>query len=226
MNAMRYLIRWFLIAIVQALLLSSCALLQAPTDASSRIPEHIDKSEAKSSHSGKAANAPQEYDDSFEIKPAGSIQKAGLLVSYSMLVIPDRKSYLLRLSLVFRNLEHRTMIVRPKIRLLDASKKTISAYNKDGFVRISTKEVKKAPDVFSRTILGRDRNEYISAQSRIDWADAYWLKSRYRIPPHGIAIGVLIYHGADLNQPVRLTVHSGKRSFIFYAKAPLPVVGK
>jgi hypothetical protein len=223
---MRYPIRWFFIAIVQALLLSSCALLQAPTDASSRIPENIVKSEAKSSHSGKAVNAPQEYDDSFEIKPAGNIQKAGLLVSYSLLVIPGRNSYLLRLSLVFRNLENRTMIVRPKILLLDASKKIISAYNKDGFIRISTKEVKRVPDIFSKTILGRDRNEYISAQSRIDWAEAYWLKSRYRIPPHGIAIGVLIYHGANLNEPLKLAVHSGKRSFIFSTKVPLPVVGK
>jgi hypothetical protein len=223
---MRYSIRWLLFAIVQALLLGSCALLQAPTDASSRIPENIVKSEAKISQSGKAENATQEYDDSFEIKPAGSIQKAGLLVSYSLLVVPDRKSYLLRLSLVLRNLEHRTMIVRPKILLLDASKKNISAYNKNGFIRNTTKEAKKVPDIFSKTILGRDRNEYISAQSRINWAEAYWLKSRYRIPPHGIAIGVLIFHGAVLDQPLKLTVHSGKKSFIFYTKTPLPVVGK
>ncbi|MGA7594408.1 MAG: hypothetical protein WCA64_04350 [Gallionella sp.] len=226
MNAMRYSLRWFLIAIVQALLLNACALLQAPTDGSGSIPENIVKSEAKSSHSSKAVNAPLEYDNSFEIKPAGSIQKSGLRVSYSLLVIPDRKSYLLRLSLVFRNLEHRDMIVRPKILLLDASKKALSAYDKDGFVRISTKEATKVPDIYSKTILGRDSNEYISAQSRIDWADAYWLKSRYLIPPHGIAIGVLIFHGTVLNPPVKLTVHSGKRRFIFSTKAPLPVVGK
>ncbi|MGB9093782.1 MAG: hypothetical protein WCB93_06690 [Gallionella sp.] len=223
---MRYSTRWFPIAIAQVLLLGSCSILSAPPDGSVRHSQNTVKSARPGSHPGKAVTTEQVFDGSYEIEPIGSLEKEGLLISYSMLVVPDRKGYLLRLSLVFRNKQNRTMIVRPKVTLTDASRKKISAYTRNGFVGLALHPAGKAQDIVSKTILGRDSNEYIPEKSRTEWADAFWLKSRYRIPADGIAIGVLVFHGTRLKEPVRLTVHSNNRKFSFATRVQLPVVGK
>lgn len=224
---MRNSIRLYLSAIVQISLLCSCVI--APPAASNHAG-NVPKGNANPVPAGgdtrHKATRPREFDESFHIDPIGSNEIDGLLVRYSLLVIPDQKGYLLRLSLVFRNLQHRTMIIRPKVLLLDASGKQISAYSKDGFIRIASASAGKAPDIVSKTILGTDRDEYVSAKSRTDFADTFWLKPRYKIPARGIAIGVLVYHGTDLKPPLKLTVHTYKRKFLFTAKAPLPVAGK
>ncbi|HUW76601.1 MAG TPA: hypothetical protein VMV70_07945 [Gallionella sp.] len=224
---MRNSIRLYVLAIVQISLLCSCAITPpAASGHSGSVPKRIEKPGQTGGDTGHKATRHRKFDESFHINPIGSNEIDGLLVKYSLLVIPDQKGYLLRLSLVFRNLQHRTMIIRPKVLLLDASKKQISAYSKDAFIRIASTTAGKAPDIVSKTILGTDRDEYISAKSRIDFADTFWLKHRYRIPPRGIAIGVLVYHGTDLKLPLRLTVHTYRRKFTFTAKAPLPVAGK
>lgn len=224
---MRNSIRLYLLAIVQISLLCSCAITPpAASGHAGSAPNKIAKPGQTGGDKSHKASGHREFDESFHINPIGSNEIDGLLVRYSLLVIPDQKGYLLRLSLVFRNLQHRTMIIRPKVLLLDASKKQISAYSKDAFIRIASSSAGEAPDIVSKIILGTDRDEYISAKSRIDFADTFWLKPRYRIPPRGIAIGVLVYHGTDLKLPLRLTVHTYKRKFTFTAKAPLPVAGK
>jgi len=226
---MRNSIRLYLSAIVQISLLCSCVITPpAVSGHAGSVPNRIANpgQAGGDNNRGHKATRHREFDESFHIKPIASIEKDGLLIRYSLLVIPDQKGYLLRLSLVFRNLQHRTMIIRPKVLLLDASKKQISAYSKEGFIRIASTSAGKAPDIVSKTILGTDRDEYVSDKSRIDFADTFWLKPRYKIPPRGIAIGVLVYHGTDLKLPLRLTVHTYKRKFTFTAKAPLPVAGK
>lgn len=225
---MRHSVRCYPIAIILVSLLGSCAVISPPPPAehSVRIPQKSVKAVPASGNSGNRITSEQVFDDSFEIKPLGSIEKEGLLIRYSLLVIPDKQGFLLRLSLVFRNLQNRTMIIRPKVLLQDASKKKFSAYSRDAFIRISSPVAGKTPDIVSKTILGRAGNEYVSEKSRVEWGDAFWLKDRYRIPSHGIAIGVLVYHGTNLELPVKLTVHTYKRKFMFTTKAPLPVVGK
>ncbi len=216
------------IAMVMVSLLSSCAVISppAPAEHSVRIPPKSVKSAPASGNAGNKLTTEQVFDDSFEIKPIGGIEKDGLLIRYGLLVVPDKQGFLLRLSLVFRNLQNRPMIIRPKVLLQDASKKKFSAYGRDAFIRISSPVAGKSPDIVSRTILGRAGNEYVSEKSRVEWGDAYWLKDRYRIPAHGIAIGVMVFHGTSLELPVKLTVHTYKRKFMFTTKAPLPVVGK
>jgi len=224
---MRNSIRLYVLAIVQISLLCSCVIMPpAASDHAGSAPNNIAKPGQAGGDKSHKASGHREFDNSLDIKPIASIEKDGLLIRYSLLVIPDQKGYLLRLSLVFRNLQKRTMIFRPSVLLLDASKKHISAYSKDGFIRIASPSAGKAPDIVSKTILGTDTGEYISEKSRIEWAETFWLKPRYRIPPRGIAIGVLVYHGTDLKLPLRLTVHTYKRKFMFTAKAPLPVAGK
>lgn len=228
---MRNSIRLYLIAIVQISLLCSCAitppfLSQSPSsaDRSGSITKKIAKPGQASGNTGHKATADQESGESFEIKPIESIEKDGLLISYSLLAIPDKKGFLLRLSLVFRNLQDRTMIVRPKVLLVDASKQKVSAYTKNGFIKISSRLEGKISDVVNKTIFGSDSK--MSANSRIEWADTYWLKTRYKIPAKGIAIGELVYHVTNLKLPVQLTVHTYKREFIFTTPAILPGIGK
>jgi|GEM_PF-1471146 len=231
---MRNSIRLYLIAIVQISLLCSCVIAPpspspSPSPSSSDrsgIPKKIVKPGQVSGDTSHKVTADQEFDESFGIKPIENIEKDGLLISYSLLAIPDKKGFLLRLSLVFRNLQDRTMIVRPKVLLLDASKKKVSAYTKDGFIKISSRLEGKTSDVLNKTILGSDSKEKMSANSRIEWADTYWLKTRYKIPAKGIAIGELVYHGTHLKLPVQLTVLANKQEFIFTTHATLPDVGK
>lgn len=228
---MRNSIRLYLIAIVQIALLCSCVIAPpspspSPSDRSGSIPKKIVKPGQVSGDTSHKATSDQEFAQSFAIKPVESIEKDGLLISYSLLAIPEKKGFLLRLSLVFRNLQDRTMIVRPKVLLLDASNKKVSAYTKDGFIKISSRLQGETSDVVNKTILGIDSKEKISVNSRIEWADTYWLKTRYKIPAKGIAIGELVYHGTQLKLPVQLTVHTNKREFIFTINAPLPEAGK
>ncbi len=225
---MRHSVLSYPIAIVLVSLLASCAVISppAPAEHSVRIPPKSLKSAPASGNAANKLTTEQVFDDSFEIRPIEGIEKDGLLIRYGLLVVPDKQGFLLRLSLVFRNLQNRPMIIRPKVLLLDASKKKFSAYGRDAFIRIASPVAGKTPDIVSRTILGRAGNEHVSEQSRIEWGDAFWLKDRYRIPPHGIAIGVLVFHGTNLDLPVNLTVHTYKRKFMFTTKAPLPVVGK
>lgn len=149
-----------------------------------------------------------------------------MLVSYSLLDIPDKNGFLLRLSLVFRNLQSRTMIVRPKVLMLDASKQKVSAYTKNGFIKTSSRLEGKTLDVVNRTIFGSDSKEKMPAHARVEWAETFWLKTRYQIPPQGIAIGELVYHGTYLKLPVQLTVRTNKKVFIFTTPALLPGIGK
>jgi hypothetical protein len=222
---MRYSAKRLPFAIAQVLLLCSCSIITLPPEGS-RHSQNTVKSARPGGDHGKAVTTEQVLDGSYEIKPIGSLEKEGLLISYSMLVVPDRQGYLLRLSLVFRNKQNRTMTVRPKVSLTDASRKQISVYTRKGFDGLAIHPAGKAQDIVSKTILGRSSNEYSPEKSRTEWMNAFWLKSRYRIPAHGIAIGVLVFHGAHLlNEPVSLTVHSYKRKFSF-ATHDIPVVGK
>jgi hypothetical protein len=220
-------IRLYLVAIVQISLLCSCVITPpSPSDRSGSIPNNIVKPGQESGDTTHKVTSDQGFAQSFAIKPVESIEKDGLLISYSLLAIPNKNGFLLRLSLVFRNLQDRTMIVRPKVLLLDASNKKVSAYTKDGFIKISSRLKGKTSDLVNKTVLGIDSKEKMSVNSRIEWADTYWLKTRYKIPSKGIAIGELVYHGTQLKLPVQLTVHTNKQEFIFAIHAPLPEAGK
>lgn len=221
---MRNFIRLYPIAIAQILLLCSCAIT-SPSNRSSSLSQN-DNSGQVSSDSGNKPAADKEFNAHQEIKPIQSIEKDGLLISYSMLAMPNKKGTLIRLSLVFRNLQDRSRIVRPKILLLDASGKMIRAYTKKGFIKISPGLAGQASDNVTNPLIKNDSNGKISAKSRIKWANTYWLRRSYKIPAQGIAIGELVYHCTQLNLPMKLTVNSNKQEFVFTTQDSLPVEDK
>jgi len=220
---MRNFIRLYLIAIAQILLLCSCAIM-SPSDRSSGLPQNGNPGQVSSDSSNKPA-ADKEFNDRHEITPAQSIEKDGLLVSYSLLAIPNKEGILIRLSLVFRNLQDRSMIVRPKVLLLDASGKKISAYTRTGFIKFSSRLAGKVSADVTRSLIKNDSNGKNFAGSRAKWANTYWLKHSYKIPSQGIAIGELVYHCTNLIFPMKLTVNSNKQEFVFTPDS-LPIADK
>jgi hypothetical protein len=179
-----------------------------------------------SSYSSNKKAADKEFNVHHGIIPTESLEMDGLLIRYSMLAIPHKTGFLLRLSLVFRNLQDHNMIIRPKILLLDASGKKIKAYSKNEFLKMSSRLSEQASEIVTKSIIESGSNERISAKSRIEWANTYWLKSRYKISSQGIAIGELVFHGAHLNLPIKLTVKSNRRKFIFTTHDSLQILGK
>jgi hypothetical protein len=126
-----------------------------------------------------------------EIATKSSIEKNHLAVSYNLQVIPGKQEQLIRISLIFRNHQKAYRHIWPHITLHDARGQAIKHYSMQQFVKMS---------------------------ARSQWANMYWLKRSYRIPPDGIAIGELVYHCQQINFPMKLEVRIGKESFSFTAE--------
>lgn len=220
---MRNSIRLYLIAIAQILLLCSCGITSPSGRSGSLSSSNGDPEQVRSDSTNKPG-ADKEFNEHHEITPTQSIEKEGLLISYSLLAIPDKESFLIRISLVFRNQQDRSRIVRPKISLLDASGKKISAYTKAGFIRFSSRLPGKVADKVTKSLVKNDSNGKSFAKSRIEWANTYWLKQTYKLPPQGIAIGELVFHCTQLNLPMKLTVNSNKQEFVFTTQDSFPIV--
>lgn len=222
---MRNFTRLYPIAIAQILLLCSCSLLPASFNPPGDVPQKGSSEQAHRDSGSKPAADP-EFNDHHEIIPAQSIEKGGLLVSYSMRAARDKQGYLIRLSLIFRNLQGKKTIIRPKISLLDASGKKILVYTKTRFIRISSRLAGKDSESATNSLFRNDGKRKISAAWLVKWADLYWLKHSYRIPSQGIAIGELVYHSPQLNLPIRLAVNSNHQEFVFTTRGTLAAAGK
>lgn len=137
-----------------------------------------------------------------EITPASSIEKNGLAVSYSLKPIPGKYEELLRLTLIFKNQADKGRHIWPHITLVDAKGKRIPAYSLKTLRRITERNTASGqPD-----------------QTSSQWADMFWIKRSYRIPPHGIAIGELVYHGKQFSFPLKLSVRIYKDYYRFTAE--------
>ncbi len=222
---MRNFTLFYPIAIAQILLLCSCSLLPPSFNPSGDAPQKGSSEQAHRDSGSKPAADP-EFNDHHEIIPAQSIEKGGLLVSYSMRAAHDKQGYLIRLSLIFRNLQDKKTIVRPKISLLDASGKKILVYSKTRFIRISSRLAGKDSESAANSLFRNDGKRKISEKWLVKWADLYWLKRSYRIPSQGIAIGELVYHSPQLNLPIRLAVNSNQQEFVFTTRGTLAAAGK
>ena len=151
------------------------------------------------------------------VTPHEEIEKDKLLVSYGIKAIPDRKEYLVKVSMVFRNLKDQNVQILPVITLSDSAGNKIEAYSKKGFLKRMSAANVKAPNS------GAANSE--TAHDRIKWANAYWLKSRFTIPPNGIEIGELVFHASSLDKlPMTLTVKSARQEFVFTINNAIPVV--
>jgi hypothetical protein len=155
-------------------------------------------------HPGKVSQKPEKnhaavseeniFSASQEITPVSSIEKDRLSISYSLERAHGRHEELLKLTLIFRNFDNRGRKVRPHILLKDADGKVVRAYTLKEFASRLPK----------------------SARNQLD--DMNWIKSSYRIPPQGIAMGQLVYHGKKFSYPLRLTIRVNKDNFEFTAK--------
>lgn len=151
------------------------------------------------------------------VTPHEEIEKDKLLISYGIKAIPDRKEYLVKVSMVFRNLKDRNAEIRPVITLTDGAGNRIEAYSKKGFLKRMSAANGKAANS------GAADGE--TAHDRIKWANAYWLKSRFTIPPNGIEMGELVFHASSLDKlPMKLTVKSAHQEFVFTINDAVPVV--
>jgi hypothetical protein len=194
---MRNSLRLLLIVTAQTLLLCSCARM-SPFDQSGNKPA---EGELAGSH--------------YESTAVQSLEKSGLLISYSLQVIPDNECKLLRLTLVIRNQQKRAMTVSPRVVLADASGKTIKAYSKPEFIQLLSRQGKVASKIAGNPELQGGREEKRVAELRSQLGNINWLNPRYKIPANGIVIGDLVYRCTDFKAPLTLTVNSNKLEFVF-----------
>lgn len=213
-------------AIVTALVLSlcSCGVISPPSR--SDQPSQAPYAGQPIEHPGNQPAGDGVFNDQQVITPSQSIDKEDLQVSYSIKAIPDEAGYLLQLSLVFRNLKDRSTNIKPTITLLDDRGSGIEAYTKKDFLQLTPGTTGKARHAVSGSPVktGGERQNF--AQERLAWANSYWLKTSYKIPPRGIQISGLVYHCTSLNAPMKLTVNSAGQEFQFIVRKPILVVGK
>ena len=143
-----------------------------------------------------------------EITVASSIEKNNLSISYSLKPIQGKHEELLRLTLIFKNQSDKSRRIWPHVYLLDAQDKAVKSYSLQTLRRVLSGGAKPAAP--------KDGASHMPGE----WTDMYWLKKRYQIPPHGIAIGELVYHGKQFNFPLKLTVRIYKDFYKFTAEQP------
>lgn len=175
------------ISTLPVLLLCACTGMP-PTGQAANAPN------AAKAQTARSAQLPADDAKTFtlheEITPASSLEKNKLSVSYTLRPIAGDNEQLLRLTLIFRSSQDAYRHIHPHVTLVDAKGNAVRHYSMKQFVRMP---------------------------SRSTWADMYWLKPGYRIPPRGIVIGELVYHCKQANFPMKLAVRIDKDSFDFTA---------
>lgn len=195
----------YALAIATVFVLSGCA-----------IKPHVSVQDVKTPTPEPAlqnsANKPPEnnaFKNQQVMTPNEGIEKNKLLVSYSMKILPAEKGNLVKISMIFTNMKDQNTHIQPKITLADSQGLPISAYSKKSFLKLvshkTDKSAASAPAASSQRM----------TDEKIKWANAYWLKDKFTLPPRGIEIGELIYHCTSLNFPMKLTVQSAGQNFVF-----------
>ena len=184
------------------LLLSACAtkpaLAPQPAQATNPAREQADETNAQKSAAQSAFHKQR------MMTPQDSIEKNKLFVSYSMKVIPEKTGHLIQVSMVFRNMKDKATRLQPKISLTDHKGRVIQPYTKHEFLKLT-----------SRMNASAGTNSRNTVNERISWANSYWLKNKFTLPPNGIEIGELMYHSSSLNFPMKLTINSAGENYVF-----------
>jgi len=144
---------------------------------------------------GAAGSAGSE--DGQEITLADSLEKHRLSIAYSVNRVRGGEEDLLRLTLIFRNLDSRDRQIRPHIALTDAQGNPVRVLGHGELTRLAAGS--------------RKRQEAL--------ADVHWLNPSYRIPAQGIEIGELVYRGTDFNFPLKLVVGEARDRFEFQVES-------
>ncbi|MEI7456284.1 MAG: hypothetical protein WCK93_06120 [Nitrosomonadales bacterium] len=190
---------------VMTMLLSACATkpVSAP-----QIPQAANTApEQASDASSQKTTGQSAFQKQRMMTPQDSIEKNKLFVSYSMKVIPEKTGHLIQVSMVFRNMKDKATRIQPKITLADHKGSVIQPYTKNGFLKLTSRMNGPASSA------GKTRRNTVN--ERINWANSYWLKDKFTIPPNGIEIGELIYHSNSLNYPMKLTINPAGEDYVF-----------
>ncbi len=134
------------------------------------------------------------------ITAVSSLERNGLSVSYRIKTFIGRRKKLIRVSLIFRNHTDSAREIRPRVRLVDRTGKSLNKYTLATFC----------------SMVGA---HYSVSTSRGN-IQAYQLKRRYRIAPGGTAIGELVFHNQQATYPLTLYVQIGRETFEFKVAGP------
>lgn len=148
-----------------------------------------------------------------------SIEKNELLVSYSLETAARSQGYFIKISMAFKSNKNQSMNIKPQITLRDSKGLKIAAYNKKSFLAL---EKQGKPNGKS---IDTSSEKHSAASEKIEWANSFWLRDKFQLPPQGIEVGELIYHCASLNFPMKLTVKSAGQDYIFIINETRQVVG-
>lgn len=139
------------------------------------------------------------------IQPKQEIVKDMLQVSYTMKAVRSQHGYLLKLSLIFRNLKNHSVNVSPAAELDREKGLHVKPYSRKALL----------------SYLARRKSEASVEEKEL--ANSNWLKSGFRIPANGIEIGELVFAVTDLKLPMNLVVMQGKHRYEFDMTEPLVV---
>jgi hypothetical protein len=156
------------------------------------------------------------------IVPSEEIVKDGLQLSYSIKSLANEADNLLQLSLVFRNMNSKVMVLAPKVALSDAKGVAIPLYNKKAFDKVAASMLAKS----KKKGVSTDKNAVAAMQEQLDWDKAFWMSSRFKIPAGGIQIGGLVFHSPNLEYPLKLSVDVRGDVFQFTIKDTAIAVDK
>ncbi|MFA6203391.1 MAG: hypothetical protein WC710_09440 [Gallionella sp.] len=198
----RNTIQYTIYLVTMTMLLSACATKPASLPQTQQVAHTTPEQPSEASAQQSAAQSA--FQKQRMMTPQDSIEKNKLFVSYSMKFITEKTGHLIQVSMVFRNMKDKAVRIQPKIRLTDHKGRVIQPYTKNGFLKLTARMNASAGTTSRNTV-----NE------RISWANSYWLKNKFTIPPNGIEIGELMYHSNSLNFPLKLTINSAGENYVF-----------
>lgn len=164
--------------------------------------------------------------------PYETVEKGGISVSYNLFFAKSNNVSGYRLTLIFRNNTGLPQALKPVISLQDAGGFLIAPYTHESFVAEATSlagtAVPPAP-VLARNTLGdafaqgvaqgearRAANDKEEGRLMLRWANSFWLKNTYELPPNTAASGTLFFPAATVGRlPLRLAVEIGGQKFEF-----------
>lgn len=159
------------------------------------------------------------------IIPSFTVEKNKFLVSYNVKAVQRQVGYLIKLSLIFRNMQNQSVKVRPKVKLLNSVGKPIIVYSKNSFIKYSNHLTGKASINLTNMLLNTHASRHSLEKERMNWAKSYWLKRRFAMPSKGIELGELVYHSPSIKLPMTLIVKSAGQEFKFTINTPIAVEG-
>lgn len=196
-------LRYAIIA-TQLLCLSACTIL--PTGGHEAAPAKTlptpKSSPVAASAVGDSSTSDHTLNERRVIVPSEEIVKDGLQLSYSIKSLANDNDNLLQLSLVFRNMNSKVIVLAPKVTLSDAQGIAVPLYSKKTFEKVAASMVAKSKQKGASA----DKSAVAAMQEQLDWDKAFWMGNHFKIPAGGIQIGGLVFHSATLQYPLKLSV--------------------